>query len=231
MMHIRKSQDRGHANHGWLDTYHSFSFADYYDPEQMGFRDLRVINEDHIDGGMGFATHGHRDMEIITYVIEGALEHRDTLGNSTVINPGEVQRMSAGTGIKHSERNPENKKTHLLQIWILPDKEGHTPSYGQEAYTDRIKQKNFILVASRKGGPGVVSMNQDAEMYVGQTKSGDKIEHALKPNRHAWVQVVKGELEVNGATLFKGDGLAVSQEKALKINSQSAAEFIVFDLP
>lgn len=230
MYTVRRAKDRGHANHGWLDTYHTFSFADYYDPEQMGFGVLRVINEDTIDGGMGFATHGHRDMEIITYVTEGALEHKDTLGSNAVIRPGDVQRMSAGTGIRHSEFNHlKDGKTHLLQIWILPEKEGLAPGYGQKNFTDRIEKEGFALVASRDGRDGSIGLNQDVNLYAGKFKNGDS--RMLETTRTAWVQVIKGDLRVNEIMLASGDGLGIEAVKAIRLQANSDVEFLYFDLP
>ena len=232
MIQIRKANQRGHANHDWLDTYHTFSFADYYDPKQMGFRALRVINEDFIDGGNGFPTHGHKNMEIITYVISGAIEHRDTLGNTGLIRPGDVQRMSAGTGISHSEKNGlENEKTHLLQIWILPEKEGLAPGYEQKSFETAWEKENFLLLASKNGEQGAVSLNQDVKMYAGKFRMGETRELALKPGRHVWIQMIEGTLGINGETLQKSDGAALSEVNSVQLTAKADSHFIVFDLP
>ncbi len=232
MMKLRKAGERGHADHGWLNAYHTFSFADYYDEANMGFRDLRVINEDRIQGGAGFPTHGHRDMEIITYIIEGALAHKDSMGNIASITPGEVQRMSAGTGVRHSEFNHmPNQQTHLMQIWILPEKEGITPSYGQKSFTESFKNKNFVLVVSKDGREGSITMNQNASMYVGKFAASETMEYKIEPGRHVWLQMVKGSLTVNDQTLETSDGLAVSNEPNLNLNAKATTEFILFDLP
>lgn len=232
MIKVRKAEERGHANHGWLDSYHTFSFADYYDPKAMGFRVLRVINEDTIDGGAGFPMHGHRDMEIITIVREGALEHKDTLGTSSVIRPGDVQRMSAGTGIKHSEFNHSaNEKAHLFQIWIMTDKEGHKPGYEQKSFTDELKNQKMVLVASKDGRHGSLSMNQNADLYCGHLDKDGDLKWEIPEGRHVWLQMMKGDLQVDGEKLKGSDAMAVSNEKVLKMSSQNGAEFILFDLP
>ena len=193
MIRIRNSQDRGHANHGWLDTYHTFSFADYYDPAYMGFRALRVINEDRVQPGQGFGMHGHRDMEIVTYVLEGALEHRDSMGNGSVLRPGEFQRMSAGTGIRHSEFNPSaTDLVHLYQIWLLPKQNGLNPSYEQRQFSDDEKQGTFRLVASPTGRDGSLTIQQDASVYLAKLETAQQIEQRLTPGRHAWLQVLRG---------------------------------------
>lgn len=232
MRKIRRSKERGHANHGWLDSYHTFSFADYYDPSQMGFRVLRVINEDEIEGGAGFATHAHKDMEIITYVYEGALEHRDSMDNSAVIRPGEVQRMSAGTGVKHSEYNHlSNARTRLLQIWIMPDRYGYHPSYDQKDFSDAVKAKDLVLVASKTARDGSIGMNQNVDMYVAKPKNGSKIPFSIRPDRHLWIQLVKGKLDLEQDSLLPGDGIAISDENEIVIDVVEDSEFIVFDLP
>lgn len=238
MIQIRKSKERGHASHGWLDSYHTFSFADYYDPQYMGFRVLRVINEDRIEGGQGFPTHPHRDMEIITYVTEGALEHQDSLGNRGVIRPGDVQRMSAGTGIHHSEFNHEKSATTgLLQIWILPDKAGHESSYEQVNFTSQLDSKDLVLVASPNGQEGSVMLHQDMRLYAARWASPRAIEFKTSAGRYAWVQVVKGNVDVvigDGSVhvLSAGDGAAIANETALKIQSSNGgSEFLLFDLP
>ncbi len=231
MMQIRRSQERGHANHGWLDSYHTFSFADYYDPKHMGFRDLRVINEDFIDQGMGFGTHGHRDMEIISVVVDGKLEHKDTMGNKKLILPGEVQTMSAGTGVQHSEYNPSNdQKTHLLQIWIMPTKNSVTPSYGQKSFADDLVQKKFVLAVSNDGRLGSLKINQDAQLYLGKFAAGDSWQQSLGPERHSWIHVIRGEMHVDQFKLQSGDALAVSQAESVKMTFAEKTEILFFDL-
>lgn len=231
MISIRKSSERGHADHGWLDTNFTFSFADYYDPLFMGFRDLRVINEDFIEPAKGFPKHGHRDMEIITYVISGELSHRDSMGNGETIRPHEVQRMTAGTGIQHSEYSSPTDKTHLLQIWILPEKNSLEPSYEQKFFAPEEKQGKLRLVASRGGGEGSVHINQDVSLYASMLENGNEVAYDLARGRHAWIQLINGSIEVNGETLDKGDGAAISDEKALKLNAlEDNSEFLLFDL-
>lgn len=231
MLAIRKAEDRGHANHGWLDTYHTFSFANYYDPKYMGFRTLRVINEDRVSPGAGFGTHGHRDMEIITYVLEGALEHKDSLGNGSIIQPGEVQRMSAGTGIQHSEFNhSKTKPVHLLQIWLLPETKGIPASYEQKEFVLANKRNTLRLVAAKDGRDGAVSINQDVDLYATVLEPGEQVSHALKPQRHAWVQVARGSILLNGIALDKGDGAAISEETRVVIEATTDAEVLLFDL-
>lgn len=233
MFTLRKSSDRGHANHGWLDTFHSFSFADYYDPKNMGFRVLRVINEDRVAPGAGFPKHPHRDMEILTYVVEGALAHSDTLGNSAEIRPGEVQRMSAGTGILHSEFNPsKTDPTHLLQIWLLPEAQGLKPGYAQAPFAERFQQDTGLaLAASRDGREGSVSLQQDVDLYVGKPRAGEKVRLSLRPGRAAWVQMIKGAVTAGGVALTAGDGLSVIDEAVVDVVSTEDAEFLIFDLP
>lgn len=231
MMRVMKSHERGRANHGWLESWHTFSFADYYNPQAMGFRTLRVINEDLVDGASGFPTHGHRDMEIITYMVEGELTHKDTLGNTAVIKPGEVQRMSAGTGVRHSEFNMQaDKKAHLLQIWILPDEANRAPSYGQKDFTSQYDKEKLVLTVSGDGRNGSLKMNQDASLYVAHWKKADHVEKELDPKRSVWVQTVKGPITVNGEKLEAGDSIAMREEKKLVIDSDGKAEFLVFDL-
>lgn len=231
MLVHRPAAARGHANHGWLDSFHTFSFADYYDPQHMGFRALRVINEDFVNPGRGFGTHHHEDMEIITYVLEGELAHQDSLGNGASIRPGEVQRMSAGTGIDHSEFNhSKDALVHLLQIWILPERRGITPSYEQKTFPIEQTQNGLVLVAARDGRDGAVTVHQDVALYAGKLAAGAKIEHALAKDRHAWLQVARGSVEVNGQKLAQGDGLAVSDETRLAISASEAAEVLLFDL-
>ena len=227
---VRKSEDRGHANHGWLDTQHTFSFADYYDPSHMGFRSLRVINEDHVAPARGFGTHPHRDMEILTWVVSGAVEHADSMGNRAVVRPGEVQRMTAGTGVTHSEANPLAEPLHLLHIWIMPEKQGLKPGYEQISFADHDKQGRLLLVASHDGRDGSVEIHQDVSLYDGLLAPGDHVEHTLAPGRHAWLQLVKGTVEVAGNVLHAGDGLAVSDEALVAITAKDPAEVLLFDL-
>jgi len=231
MIQIRKAGERGHANHGWLDTYHTFSFADYQDPKHMGFRSLRVINEDRVEPGQGFGTHGHRDMEIITCILEGELEHKDSMGNGAVIRPGEVQRMSAGTGVTHSEFNPsKTKPVHLLQIWILPEKANLTPSYEQREFKSAELKNRLCLVASGKPREGAVKIHQDANLYSSLIDGGKKLEYALDKNRYAWIQVARGSLRANEVLLQAGDGAAISKEEKLKISGESDSQFLLFDM-
>ncbi len=232
MITLRKSKERGIANHGWLNSHHTFSFADYYDPKHMGYSVLRVINEDKIDGGTGFGTHGHRDMEIISYVIDGALEHKDSMGTSAIILPGEVQRMSAGTGVRHSEMNHmKNQKTHFLQIWIMPEKEGVTPSYEQKSFSDSFSCSDITLVASKSGKNGSITINQDVDLYVGKAnEAGEKIFNTFK-HRHTWVQVIRGEVRIDDTQLSAGDGAAIDEVKTVSLKWSPQSEFLVFDLP
>lgn len=231
MITVRKSEDRGHANHGWLDTYHTFSFANYYDPKQMGFRALRVINEDYVSSGKGFGTHGHRDMEIITYVLEGAIEHKDSIGNGSVIYPGDVQRMSAGTGIMHSEFNHSpTESVHLLQIWIVPEKNGLPPSYEQQNFSPTKTPGKLLLVASQDGREGSVTLHQDVDLYAAVLNTGDRIFHSLQPQRHAWIQVARGTITLNGVSLDTSDGAAISDETEIAITAEQPTEFLLFDL-
>jgi redox-sensitive bicupin YhaK (pirin superfamily) len=230
---IRPSAARGHANHGWLDTHFTFSFANYYDPKHMGFRDLRVINEDRISAGEGFGAHPHRDMEILTYIIEGELSHRDSTGTEATIKQHDVQRMSAGTGVVHSEYNNSGKPVHLLQIWIMPEADDLKPSYEDRTFGREEKQNRLRLIASHDGRDGSTRINQDASVYASRLDSGKSLELALQPGRHAWVQLVGGELEVNGTRLAAGDGAAISEESTLtlaSVGSNGAAEFLLFDL-
>lgn len=232
MIQVRRSNERGDANHGWLKSKHTFSFADYYDPNHMGFGALRVINEDRIDGGTGFGTHGHRDMEIISYVIDGALEHKDSMGTDTVIKPGEVQRMSAGTGIRHSEQNHlKDKTTHFLQIWIMPEKNGIAPGYDQKSFTNDFSCSDLILVGSKNGRNGSVSINQDVDMYA--AKAQDAGEKTIKTfiHRNLWVQVIKGDVTVDTTELKTGDGAGVTGVESLNLKWTKGSEFILFDLP
>ncbi len=231
MIRIRKAAERGHFDHGWLDTYHTFSFGDYYDPAQMGFRALRVINDDRVEPGRGFGMHGHRDMEIITYVLDGALEHRDSLGNGAVLRPGELQHMTAGTGVRHSEFNPSDREAvHLYQIWLLPERRGLPPSYEQKAFPEAERRGALRLVASPAGEGGALTIRQDARIYLATLADGETVAHPLPPGRHAWLQVLRGQAALNGQSLAAGDGAAVSDEQRLEIRGQGAAEVMLFDL-
>jgi len=231
MIRIRPSTERGHFDHGWLDTYHSFSFGDYYDPHQMGFRSLRVLNEDHVAGGTGFGRHGHRDMEILTLVLEGQLKHQDSMGHASTIGPGRVQRMSAGTGILHSEVNASaTEPVHLLQIWITPDKAGHTPSYEERPFDREETQGKWLLVASKDGRDGSVTIHQDASLWLTTLNAGESLDYPLSRGRHAWIQVARGEVTLNGQTLNAGDGAAVTEESALTIRGAHDSEVLLFDL-
>jgi quercetin 2,3-dioxygenase len=231
MLTIRRSDERGGGDYGWLNTRHSFSFNDYWDDKWMGFRSLRVINEDWVAPSSGFPTHPHRDMEIITYVLSGELEHKDSLGTGSVILPGDGQRMTAGRGIRHSEHNPSpTEKVHLLQIWILPDKQGHEPGYEQKTFAETEKRGRFRLIASPDGTDGSVKINQDARLFVTLLRPGEEVRHSLGAKRHAWLQIAKGEIEVNGQKLRQGDGAAVSDEKELTIRATKDAEVLLFDL-
>ena len=231
MLQLRKSDERGLGYHGWLKSRHSFSFANYYDPKHMGFRSLRVIIEDRIDGGTGFGSHPHSDMEIISYVVKGALEHKDSMGTKAIIRPGEVQRMSAGNGVVHSEYNQlPNEETHFFQIWILPKENGGQPGYGQKSFDADLNEKKLVLVVSQDGREGSIGIKQDADMYISRLKSEDELEFKVRPGRGAWLQVVAGQLDVNGKTLSAGDGLSADDEQALKIRARDKAELILFDL-
>ena len=232
MITIRRSKDRGHFDFGWLDTYHTFSFGDYYDPRFMGFRDLRVINEDRVQGGRGFPTHGHRDMEIITYMLEGALEHRDSMGNGSVIRPGEVQRMSAGTGVTHSEKNHSTSEpAHLLQIWITPGRRGLQPGYEQKMFTDEEKRGRLRLIASADGRDESVIVNQDVSVYAALLDEGQEITYNfVTAGRNGWLQVARGAVRVNGHDLQGSDGAAISEENALQITGSEPSEILLFDL-
>ena len=231
MISIRKNQERGHANHGWLNTYFTFSFADYYDPKHVQFRTLRVLNDDRIEAGAGFPEHPHRDMEIITYVLEGALAHRDSMGNGSVIRPGDVQYMSAGTGVTHSEFNAsKSEPAHLLQIWMLPEKKGLKPVYGQKNFAESEKRGKLRLVASPDGRDGSVTVRQGNELYATVLGKGESVRHELKPDRHAYVQVARGSVKLNGTELEEGDGAAISEENAVELTGVKDAEVLMFDL-
>ena len=232
MITVRRSQERGGGDHGWLNTRHTFSFDTYYDPRHMHFRALRVINEDVVQPGAGFPTHPHRDMEIITYILSGKLEHKDSLGTGSVILPGDGQRMTAGRGIRHSEFNPSaTEKVHLLQIWILPERKGIEPGYEQKAFADEEKRGQLRLIAAHDGQDGAVRVHQDVSLYVSLLDSEQKVEHALAPGRHAWLQVARGAVELNGTRLNEGDGAAVSDEQKLAVaGAQDGSEILLFDL-
>jgi redox-sensitive bicupin YhaK (pirin superfamily) len=231
MLLLRKAHDRGHANHGWLDSWHTFSFADYHDPKYMGFSALRVINEDRVSPGEGFPTHPHRDMEIITYVLEGALEHKDSLGTGSVIRPGEIQRMSAGTGIRHSEFNhSQSEPVHLLQIWILPNQQGVKPGYEQKRIELTDLSGKLRLVASPDGRDGSVTIHQDARVYAAHL-NGNEVTYSLAPDRRAWLQVTRGTAKLNGIMLHAGDGAGIENEPALRLTAEGSAEVLLFDLP
>jgi hypothetical protein len=232
MIKVRRSEERGHANHGWLDTYHTFSFDTYHDPNHMGFRSLRVINEDRVAPGAGFPTHPHRDMEIITYVLEGALAHKDSLGNGSIIRPGDGQRMSAGSGIRHSESNAsKTEPVHLLQIWILPEKKGLEPGYEQKSFPPEEKRGRLRLIAGREPKNGAVRVHQDVALYAAALGKDEQVEHRLAPGQHAWIQVARGGVSVNGVELKQGDGAAVSDEERLVIKGcDGDSEILLFDL-
>jgi redox-sensitive bicupin YhaK (pirin superfamily) len=231
MLQIRHAGERGHFDHGWLDTWHSFSFADYYDPAHMGFRALRVINEDRVQPGQGFGMHGHRDMEIVTIVLAGALEHRDSLGSGEVLRPGELQRMSAGTGIRHSEFNPSaGEPVHLYQIWLLPARNGLKPSYEQKAFDPREQHNRLRLVASPDGRDGALTIHQDARLYLATLTPGARLNHGLDTGRAAWLQVLRGAVTLNGTALSAGDGATVSAESTLAVEANADSEVLLFDL-
>ena len=232
MLTVRKAEQRGHADHGWLDTYHTFSFADYHDPREMGFGPLRVINDDTVQPGQGFGTHGHRDMEIITYVLEGALEHKDSMNNGSIIRPGNVQRMSAGTGVRHSEFNPSrDERVHLLQIWIEPKITGVPPSYEEKQFGPAEKKGQLRLIASSDGREGSVTIHQDATVYASMLDGKDAVAHRLAPGRRAYVHVARGAIEVNGKPLRGGDGAKIAGETEISFAKAAQAEVLLFDLP
>jgi len=232
MITVRRSTDRGHLDHGWLDTFHTFSFGSYHDPEHTHFRSLRVMNEDWVAAGHGFPTHPHRDMEIVTYVLEGALEHRDSMGNGEVLRPGEFQRMTAGTGITHSEFNPSPEEpVHLYQIWLFPDRQGHAPSYEQKRFDEAGRANRFQLVASPDAAEGSLRIHQDARIYLATLEAGRELGTELAAGRHAWLQVLRGAVSLaDGAELQAGDGAAISDERNLTITASPAAEVMLFDL-
>ena len=231
MLTIRPREERGHAEHGWLDSHHTFSFADYYDPAHMGFRSLRVLNEDRVAPSQGFGTHGHRDMEIISYVLEGSLQHKDSMGTGSIIRPGDVQRMSAGLGVLHSEHNASSsERVHFLQIWLSPTERGIAPSYEQWTFSNADKRGQLCVVAAPDGRDGALTIHSDASMYSGLFDAGERAELSLAPGRHAWVQVARGKVRVNGAELSAGDGAALSDETQLRIEGVEDGEVLVFDL-
>jgi redox-sensitive bicupin YhaK (pirin superfamily) len=231
MITIRQAADRGHANHGWLDTYHTFSFASYRDPQHVHFRALRVMNEDVVAPGQGFGTHPHENMEIVTYVLAGALAHRDSMGNGEVLRPGEFQRMSAGTGITHSEFNPSaTEPVHLYQIWLFPDRDGIEPSYEQKRFDEAERRNRLRLVASPDAAEGSLLIHQDARIFLASLEEGSRVRHDLAPDRHAWLQVLRGAVALNGLTLHTSDGAAISGETALEIAGSESAEVMLFDL-
>jgi quercetin 2,3-dioxygenase len=231
MLQLRKSTARGHAQHGWLDSFHTFSFGDYFDPKHMGFRSLRVINQDTVLQGQGFGPHPHRDMEIISYVLDGALAHRDSMGNGSVMRPGDVQRMSAGTGVTHSEFNAsKTEPVHFLQIWVLPEAQNALPGYEQKTFNEADKRGKLKLVASRNGEGGSVTVHQDLRLYAGLFTTGEKGALAIADGRHAWIHVARGRVVVNGQALSSGDGAALSQEREIRLEGIDQAEVLVFDL-
>lgn len=230
MITVRKSDERGQADHGWLTTRHTFSFASYFDPNHVEYRALRVINEDWIQGGKGFGTHPHDNMEIITYIIEGELEHKDSMGTGSVIRRGELQRMSAGTGITHSEFNPSEKETHLLQIWIHPERTGLDPSYEQKQLSIAQQPNELVLLASQTGRDGSLTIHQDMELHGAVLNSGAVVDYAIEPDRHVWVQVVSGGVSINGTPLVQGDGAALDGEARLTLSAMDECEILLFDL-
>ena len=231
MLQLRKSDERGLANHGWLKSRHTFSFAEYYDPRHMGFRALRVINEDRIEGGTGFGAHPPRDMEIISYVVSGGLKHKDDMGNETVIRPGEIQKMSAGTGVVHSEYNSESdQETHFFQIWIMPNQRGGAPGYGQKSFEKELNSKKMVLVISQDEREGSIGIKQDADLYLSRLKANDRIEFQLRPTRGAWIQVIKGAIDVNGEKISAGDALSFEDQELLKFQALEDSELMLFDL-
>jgi redox-sensitive bicupin YhaK (pirin superfamily) len=232
MIQLRKAQERGHFDHGWLNTFHTFSFADYYDAAHMGFRALRVINEDRVKPSHGFGTHGHRDMEIITYVLEGALEHKDSLGSGSVLRPGELQHMTAGIGIQHSEFNPSSTEAvHLYQIWIVPESRGLRPSYEQQAFPEAERHGRLRVVASPDGRDGSLTIHQDVKVFLCSLDNGQQVTHELAAGRHAWVQILRGGVQLDRSSVGAGDGVAISAERAISLQATSESEIMLFDLP
>jgi redox-sensitive bicupin YhaK (pirin superfamily) len=231
MIAIRRANERGHFNHGWLDTFHTFSFGDYFDPSHTQFRALRVMNEDRIDPGQGFGTHGHRDMEIVTYVLEGSLEHRDSLGNGSILRAGELQRMTAGTGIRHSEFNPSPEEcVHMYQIWLLPERPGLTPGYEQKSFSETGRHNEWRLVASPDAADGSLKINQDARLYLADLDDGNELAYRIGTGRHAWLQVLRGGAIISGESLQAGDGVAVSDEKHITVATDEKCGMMLFDL-
>jgi redox-sensitive bicupin YhaK (pirin superfamily) len=231
MYQLRRSADRGHFNHGWLDTRHTFSFAGYFDPAHLGFRSLRVINDDRVAPGQGFGMHGHRDMEIVTYVLDGALEHRDSTGGGSVLRAGELQHMTAGSGIQHSEFNPSEKDwVHLYQIWLLPNRKGLAPGYEQFAPAPQGRQGRLQLVASPDGAEGSLTIHQDARLYLASLTKGESVEHPIATGRAAWLQVLRGEVNLSGTNVAAGDGVAISNQPNISIEAEVPAEVLLFDL-
>jgi redox-sensitive bicupin YhaK (pirin superfamily) len=231
MIEVRRASKRGHAQHGWLESYHTFSFAGYHDPKYMGFRALRVINEDRVQPGRGFDPHSHRDMEILSYVIDGALEHKDSMGTGSVIRPGELQLMRAGTGVTHSEYNPsKSDPVHFLQIWVIPDREGLEPAYDQRSFPEDERRGKLRLMASPDGADGSVLVHQDLSLYATLLERGDAVEHRVSPERHVWVQVVKGRLDVNGQMLSDGDGVAIASEPVVTLSAAAPSEALLFEM-
>ena len=228
---LRRAEDRGHANHGWLDTHFSFSFADYFDPQHMGFGPLRVLNEDRIAGGGGFPMHPHRDMEILTWVLSGALEHRDSMGNGSVVRPGELQRMSAGTGVRHSEKNAsETDPLHLLQIWLLPEHEGLEPGYEQKGFEDQMLRGRFALLASRDGREGSVTIHQDASLMVARLAAGESAHHDVASRRRVWLHVARGSVTTDGTALAAGDAVGIENPSRVEVTATEDAEVLLFDM-
>jgi redox-sensitive bicupin YhaK (pirin superfamily) len=231
MLTVRLADDRGHFDHGWLDTRHTFSFAEYRDPSHMGFRTLRVLNEDRVQPGAGFPTHAHRDMEILSYVLAGRLAHRDSLGNGSVIVPGEVQRMTAGTGVTHSEANPSGEEpVHFLQVWIIPERTSLAPGYEQRAFPEAERRGRLRLVASRDGAEGSLTVHQDVRVFAGSFERSESATHRLAKGRHAWLQVARGQVRVNGQQLSAGDGAGISGEPEIRVEGAPRGEVLVFDL-
>ncbi|HEU0252592.1 MAG TPA: pirin family protein [Pyrinomonadaceae bacterium] len=230
MISIRRSNERGHANHGWLDSYHTFSFAEYHDPQHMGYRSLRVINEDRVEGGQGFGTHPHRDFEIISYVVSGALRHQDSMGHKAVMCAGEVQRISAGTGVAHSEfNNSPTELVHFLQIWLVPSQKGLPPNYAEQSFAGAASN-GLTLACSRDGRAGSIKINQDVDLFIGRLEPQGKISHRLDDHRHAWVQLIEGDLDVNGTKISAGDGASLDGEHEIRFQSAKGAHFLLFDL-